>query len=311
LHKIRDSKKGDDSLVADAMALFATLSSQHTQVLNEAQLEYDKVYEARERCEEERDVLDEQLSYMAYLDTEYDLRPWKDDLVSVPASANHATIKAALDRELLERRTLCERSKAVDSEVVELRASEAAVRSELEKVRKVMEPIGSPAFLEGVEPCVMVDTELTGPLYTLHQLLYTAAREVKGVTVSTTKKDPFPRPIAHDLLSFDSSLLVLTLPSGACVVFRYHPQIKCITCDDSIPDRTALCKVVEGEDGVEPPHTSLLYHLPQLGEMVREGRVGRVFCWLHELCGLPVVTQRQRLPSNITANKLLLFLSTL
>ena len=45
LHKIRDSKKGDDSLVADAMALFATLSSQHTQVLNEAQLEYDKVYE--------------------------------------------------------------------------------------------------------------------------------------------------------------------------------------------------------------------------------------------------------------------------
>jgi hypothetical protein len=50
LHKIRERKEAnegvvEDDLVADAMLLFAQLSGQHCNLMREAELEYEKIYE--------------------------------------------------------------------------------------------------------------------------------------------------------------------------------------------------------------------------------------------------------------------------
>ena len=56
----------------------------------------------KDTCEEKQDVLDEQVSYIKYLDTEYDVRPWKatDDVIVVSESDNHREIKNKLDTEV-------------------------------------------------------------------------------------------------------------------------------------------------------------------------------------------------------------------
>ena len=56
----------------------------------------------RDKCDEKQEVLEEQLSYMAYMDTEYDVRPWKPagGVVEVKETDNHDTIKMKLDTEV-------------------------------------------------------------------------------------------------------------------------------------------------------------------------------------------------------------------
>ena len=56
----------------------------------------------RDKCDEKQEVLEEQLSYMAYMDTEYDVRPWKpaDGVVEVAESDGHKAIKTKLDTEV-------------------------------------------------------------------------------------------------------------------------------------------------------------------------------------------------------------------
>lgn len=55
------------------------------------------------KCEAEQSVLEEQLSYMLYMDKEYNVRPWKapkDIGVVVGDSDKHPAIKDKLDSEV-------------------------------------------------------------------------------------------------------------------------------------------------------------------------------------------------------------------
>ena len=56
----------------------------------------------QEKCEAGQEVLDEQLAYINYMDTEYDTRQWKatDDIISVNADDDHTAIKNKLDTEV-------------------------------------------------------------------------------------------------------------------------------------------------------------------------------------------------------------------
>ena len=50
LHKIRERKEATDGpveedLIADAMLLFAQLSGQHSRLMREAEMEFDKIHE--------------------------------------------------------------------------------------------------------------------------------------------------------------------------------------------------------------------------------------------------------------------------
>lgn len=88
--------------------------------------------------------------------------------------------------QLVGRRKMCEYANTLEDEVTSLRKSEQEMRSELERVHKVMSSISTPAFLEGVKPCQTIpDTKLCGPLFTLHQMLTSSAREFPGWYIAT------------------------------------------------------------------------------------------------------------------------------
>lgn len=76
---------------------------------------------------------------------------------------------------------MCDYAKTLDDKVTSLRKAEQEARSELERVRKIMGSISTPSFLEGVKPSDKIpDSPLTGPLFTLHQMLSSTIREFPG-----------------------------------------------------------------------------------------------------------------------------------
>ena len=80
---------------------------------------------------------------------------------------------------------MCEYANTLEDEVSTLRKAEQEMRSELERVRKIMSSISTPPFLEGVTACQNItDTSLSGPLYTLHQMLSATVRELPGSLVT-------------------------------------------------------------------------------------------------------------------------------
>lgn len=325
LHKIRDrklEKEGlvEDDMVADAMQLFAQLSGHHKTLVRQVEKEADSIDELRVKCEAEQSVLEEQLSYMLYMDKEYNVRPWKapkDIGVVVGDSDNHPAIKDKLDSELLERRKTCESANKLEDEISDLRKGEQGVRGELEKVRKVMVSISLPSFLDGVEPSKAIPASpLAGPLYTLHQLLAARAADYNNVTISVTTEDPLAsvnsryrgRCNLDDAtwthLTPDPHLLTVSLPPHSLVI-RFHPKVHVLSVDDTLP-RGVLAQLCPEDTGSVSPHTRLDFTFPDpsLRELVEQGHLGRVFCWMHELCGVPVVTEKQREPSNVTPVRL-------
>lgn len=63
----------------------------------------NSILQLRDSCEEQQEILEEQLTYMVYMDTEYDVRPWRpseDGVVEVADSDNHTAIKTKLDTEV-------------------------------------------------------------------------------------------------------------------------------------------------------------------------------------------------------------------
>ena len=91
---------------------------------------------------------------------------------------------------------MCEYANSLEDEVSSLRKSEQEMRAELERVRKVMSSISTPSFLEGVSACQSIPaTSLSGPLYTLHQMLSATVREFTGLfTTSDTFLPKFKYP---------------------------------------------------------------------------------------------------------------------
>ena len=64
--------------------------------------------------------------------------------------------------QLIGRRKMCEYANTLEDEVSTLRKSEQEMRSELERVRKIMSSISTPPFLEGVTACQNIpDTSLS------------------------------------------------------------------------------------------------------------------------------------------------------
>jgi len=334
LHMIRD-KKADkendvpDTLIADAMALFAQLSGQHHALIKDHEADEERISELQEKCELAREEFDEQQSYINYLNTEYDVSPWTSEVLNNQdlSTESHLSIKAKLDQELLERRQICEQGKSIEDEVSALRAAEEANRAELERVKSLMVAMPTPAFLSGISPCADIPTpvSLPSPLYTLHHLASATLREQQynGLSISVTSEDPLQSTssmyngrgtltdLVWDKVASDPQLIVLKI-SNNTLVFRYHSKMNIVSVDHDLA-QDKLDEICSGDTGVISPHTSLnfMFTNPSLTEIISGCHLGRVYCWLQELCGLDVITVNQRHPSKLTIPAFLHHLSNM
>lgn len=103
-----------------------------------------------------------------------------------------------------------------------------------------------------------------------------------------------------DKLAADPQLLVLKL-SDKTLVFRYHTKMNIVSVDHNLA-QDRLNELCSGDTGLIAPHTSLnfMFSEPSLCDLIASHHLGRVYCWLQELCGLDVVTAQQRHPSKLT-----------
>lgn len=323
LHMIRDRKADKenevpDTLITDAMALFAQLSGQHFALIKDQEADEERLCGLQDQCEVAREEFDEQQSYINYLNTEYDVSPWTSDVLNNQdlSAESHLSIKAKLDKELLERRQICEQGKSIEDQVSALRTAEEENRAELERVKSLMVAMPTPAFLTGISPCADIPTpvSLPSPLYTLHHLAAATLREQKytAMSISVSSEDPLQsvtslcngqrslNDAVCNKLAADPQLLLLKL-ADKTLVFRYHTKMNIVSVDhDLAQDR--LNEICSGDTGLVTPHTSLnfMFSDPSLSELISSHHLGRAYCWLQELCGLDVITAQQRHPSKLT-----------
>ena len=90
------------------------------------------------------------------------------------------------------------------------------------------------------------------------------------VTVSVTKEDPLLNKNTHyneqlslpddtrSLVAPDPQLLVVNVRNKNTVVFRHHPNINVVSCDDTFGS-DVLGRFCEGDDGLKEPHTALSF----------------------------------------------------
>jgi len=217
---------------------------------------------------------------------------------------------------------MCEYGNTLEDEVSSLRTSEQEMRTELERVRKVMVGMTTPGFLDGIKPCSDIPSApLTGPLFTLHQLLSATLREYKDITMSVSPVDPLQNTASlyngrrsmsdetWSLLEPSSEYLVLSVRKTTPVVLRFHPKMKVVSCDHGFKS-DVLEGLVSGDDGLVSPHTSLDFAFTDksLHELVSSQYIGKLYCWLQELAGIDVVTEKQRHSTNLTTVKFVEFL---
>ena len=90
------------------------------------------------------------------------------------------------------------------------------------------------------------------------------------VTVTVTKEDPLLNKNTHyneqqslpddtrSLVAPDPQLLVLNVRNKNTVVFRHHPNINVVSCDDTF-NSDVLGRFCERDDGLKEPHTALSF----------------------------------------------------
>ena len=88
--------------------------------------------------------------------------------------------------------------------------------------------------------------------------------------ISVTEEDPLINENTHynDQLSLpddlrllvtpDPQLIVLRVKDKHTVVFRHHPNINVVSCDDTFSS-DVLGRFCEGDDGFKEPHTALSF----------------------------------------------------